>query len=208
MTHDAEIVFYLLAAVVVVGALGVVLVPNVVHAALFLICRCSASPGFYILLSSEFLALVQILVYGGAVATIILFGLMLTRGRDDAAGSARRRPEALAAVCSRRRCSARSSRCRSDATGPRDIDQVTIVAVQRTSAQALFNRWAVPFEIASGVLLVALIGAVVISTAGRGGGVGGDCCQRRYPLEHFLFVSARSCFRSASTACWRAATRC
>ena len=59
-------------------------VPNVVHAALFLILSLLAVAGFYILLSSEFLALVQVLIYAGAVATIILFGLMLTRGARPA----------------------------------------------------------------------------------------------------------------------------
>ena len=78
----AELVFYVFAIVAVLGALGVVLLPNVVHAALSLILTLLGVAGFYILLSSEFLALVQILIYGGAVATIILFGLMLTRGRD------------------------------------------------------------------------------------------------------------------------------
>src|SRR5262245_31427896 len=76
----AEIVFYLLAIVAIVAGIGTVTVPNVVHAALFLIVALVATAGFYILLSSEFLALVQILIYGGAIATIILFGLMLTRG--------------------------------------------------------------------------------------------------------------------------------
>ena len=76
----AEIVFYLLAIAAIVSAIGAVTVPNVVHAALFLIVSLLAVAGFYILLSSEFLALTQVLIYGGAVATIILFGLMLTRG--------------------------------------------------------------------------------------------------------------------------------
>ena len=65
----AEIVFYLLAIAAIVAAIGVVTVPNVVHAALFLILSLLGVAGFYILLSSEFLALVQVSIYGGAVAT-------------------------------------------------------------------------------------------------------------------------------------------
>src|SRR5688572_31909370 len=76
----AEVVFYLLAGLSITAAIGVVTVPNVVHAALFLILTLLSVAGFYIMLSSEFLALVQVLVYAGAVATIILFGLMITGG--------------------------------------------------------------------------------------------------------------------------------
>src|SRR5688500_19092709 len=78
----AEIVFLLLALVAIVGGIGVVTMPNVVHAALFLVVSLLATAGFYILLSSEFLALVQVLVYAGGGSVLILFGLMLTRGRD------------------------------------------------------------------------------------------------------------------------------
>src|SRR5690606_5502123 len=78
----AEAVFYILSIIAIIGALGVVTSQNVVHAAMYLILALLAVAGFYILLTSEFLALVQILTYGGAVATIILFGLMLTKSRD------------------------------------------------------------------------------------------------------------------------------
>ena len=54
------------------AAIGVVTVPNVVHAALFLILSLLGVAGFYILLSSEFLALVQILIYAGAVSILML----------------------------------------------------------------------------------------------------------------------------------------
>ena len=66
----AELVFYLIAAVAIIAAFGVVTAPNIVHSALFLIANLAGVAGFYILLSSEFLALVQILIYAGAVATI------------------------------------------------------------------------------------------------------------------------------------------
>jgi NADH:ubiquinone oxidoreductase subunit 6 (subunit J) len=52
-------------------------------------------------------------------------------------------------------------------TWPRDVEQVTVIPFD-TIGTALFNRWAVPFEIASGVLLVALVGAIVISMQEEG----------------------------------------
>ncbi len=77
-----EVIFYFVAAVTVFGALGVVLARNVVHSALFLILALLAVAGVFILLSAEFLAIVQILIYGGAVTILILFAMMLTRVRD------------------------------------------------------------------------------------------------------------------------------
>ncbi len=77
-----QVVFYIFAALAVGGGLGVVLSQNVVRAALSLILTLGAVAGLFILLAAEFLALVQLLVYGGAVAILMLFALMLTRARE------------------------------------------------------------------------------------------------------------------------------
>ena len=161
----AEIVFYLLALVAIVGGVGVVTMPNVVHAALFLVLSLLATAGFYILLSSEFLALVQVLVYAGGVSVLILFGLMLTRGRDlpgVAAGA--QWPVALVAsgVLVVGLLTAVL-----DSDWPRQTGFVTLVPIN-TLAGALFRDWLLPFEIASVVLTVALIGAIVISRQEEG----------------------------------------
>jgi len=78
----AEGFFYVVAAGTVAGGLGVVLLRNVVYAALSLIFTLLTVATLYILLASEFLALVQILIYAGAVTILLLFVLMLTRVRD------------------------------------------------------------------------------------------------------------------------------
>jgi NADH-quinone oxidoreductase subunit J len=161
----AETVFYLIAAVAIVSAIGVVTVPNVVHAALFLIGSLVAVAGFYILLSSEFLALVQILIYAGAVATIVLFGLMLTRGRDlPSVSMGAQWPVALVLVTA---LALTLLIAVVDTTWPRDAGEVTVVGLQ-TLGEALFTSWLLPFEVASVVLLVALIGAIVISRQEEG----------------------------------------
>jgi NADH-quinone oxidoreductase subunit J len=155
-----QVFFYLMAATVVGGGLGVVLVRNVVHAALFLIMSLLGVAGVYIMLSVEFLALVQILIYGGAVTVLILFTLMLTRVRElQGKLDGDQRP--LAAVAAIVLLGAFIAMI-SQTTWPRDIDQISTIPFNDIGA-ALFNRWAVPFEIASGVLLVALIGAIVLS---------------------------------------------
>ncbi|MYH41720.1 MAG: NADH-quinone oxidoreductase subunit J [Chloroflexi bacterium] len=78
-----EFVFWLVAAIVVGGALGTVLLPNIVYAALSLVATLLGVAGVYLLLGSEFLALAQVLIYGGGVVILLLFGLMLTNATDD-----------------------------------------------------------------------------------------------------------------------------
>ena len=78
-----ELVFWLVAAIVIAGALGTVLLPNVVYAALSLVAALLGVAGVYLLLGSEFLALAQVLIYGGGVVILLIFGLMLTNATDD-----------------------------------------------------------------------------------------------------------------------------
>ena len=160
-----EVFFYIMAGIVVVGALGVVLVRNIVYAALMLIMSLLGVAGIYILLSVEFLALVQILVYGGAVTVLVLFALMLTR-TDDLKAKLDGDQKPLAAVAAIALLGAFFAMI-SQTTWPRDVNQLTVVPFGDIG-DALFSRWAVPFEIASGVLLVALVGAVVIAMQEEG----------------------------------------
>ena len=81
-----SIVFYFLAAVTIIGALGVVLSPNVVHSALFLVLSFIGVAAIYFSIGAEFLGAVQLMVYSGAVAVLIVMAIMLTR-RDSMAQS-------------------------------------------------------------------------------------------------------------------------
>ena len=161
----AQGVFYLIAAIAVTGGLGVVLMRSAVYAALFLILAMLAVAGLYILLASEFLALVQVLIYGGAVTVLLIFALMLTRATDL--------PETM--VGSQWPIAALASSLLgglliaavATSNWPGDVGETTLVPFQ-TLGDALFRRWAVPFEIASLVLLVALVGAIVLSHQDEG----------------------------------------
>lgn len=163
----AEVVFYVLAGLSIAAAIGVVTVPNVVHAALFLIIALLGVAGFYILLSSEFLALVQILIYAGTVSILLLLALMLTRGAQQnlpSVGSGAQWPLALAVTTV---IAIALITAVLDSTWPGDTGQVTIVSLE-TLAGALFRDWLLPFEVVSIVLLVALIGAVVLAHEDEG----------------------------------------
>ena len=157
--------FYIFAATVLAGALGVVLARSTVYAALFLIVSLLGVAALYILLSVEFLALAQILIYGGAVMVLVLFALMLTRVRDlDTSLDGGQRP--LAAVAALSLFGAFIAMF-SQTEWPRDIGEITTVPFTAIGTD-LFGRWAVPFEIASAVLLVALVGAVVVAMQEEG----------------------------------------
>jgi NADH-quinone oxidoreductase subunit J len=161
-----QIFFDIMAATAIVGGLGVVLVRNTVYAALFLILSLMGVAGFYVLLSVEFLALVQVLIYGGAVTVLLLFALMLTRARDMFEGATDGPQKPLAAVVGLALLAAFITMIYKT-QWPRDVNELTTVPFNDIGT-ALFNRWAVPFEIASGVLLVALVGAVVIAMQEEG----------------------------------------
>ena len=74
-----DVVFWILTVTAVGAALGVVLVKDLFRAALLLIVVFMAVAGFFVLLSAEFLAVVQVLIYVGAIAILIIFAVMLTR---------------------------------------------------------------------------------------------------------------------------------
>jgi NADH:ubiquinone oxidoreductase subunit 6 (subunit J) len=154
-----------MAAAAVGGGLGVVLVRNVVYAALFLLLSLLAVAAFYILLATEFLALVQILIYAGAVTILLLFVLMLTRARDlpTALDGPQKPFAAVAGLALLGLLVTAVVRT----TWPRDVGTITRVPFE-SIGDALFRNWAVPFEVASLVLLVALVGAIVLARPEEG----------------------------------------
>ncbi len=152
--------FYAIGALSLVGAIGVVASRNVVYSALFLLMALLGVAGLYILLFAEFLALVQVLIYGGAVAIIVLFGLMLTRFRDTPVVLDNpQRP--LAAIASIAAFFVLGVVVTATKWAPK-VKELQPVKFG-DFGNKLFSQWVVPFEIASLVLLVALIGAIIIA---------------------------------------------
>ena len=77
--NSTQVIFIILSAVALIGALGVVVSRKLFHAAIFLVLSFVGVAGFYVLLDAEFLAMIQILVYVGAIAILIIFAIMLSR---------------------------------------------------------------------------------------------------------------------------------
>ncbi len=158
----AAALFYIMGAVAVIAALGTVLARNIVYAALSLIGAMVMIAGIFFILHADFLALVQLLIYAGAVGVLLIFGLMLTNTGLPATRPKDRLQRPIAFVAS-----AGFILLAGYAAMEKDWMQGAVPQLKRVLpadlAGALFRNWAIPFEIASLVLLVALIGAVVIS---------------------------------------------
>ena len=150
--------FIALAALTLGGGLGVVATRNVVHAALALLLSLLAVAGIYLILFAEFLAIVQVLIYGGAITIVLLFAIMLTRTAEYPRITDNRQwPLAAVAAVATLAVLAGSFWTKS-AVGTEPHNPVLT-----DLANSLFTRWAIPFEVASLVLLVALIGAIIIA---------------------------------------------
>ena len=160
--HD--VVFILIGLLTAGGALLTVTSKNLVHAALFLAVTLAGIAGVFLTLAADFLALVQLVVYVGAVAVLFLFGLMLTRapiGREALDNQNR----GLAIVVAGSLFVVLSGLIiQAVATGafgqgPFEIGYIGIEAI----GIAIFADWVLPFEVLSMLLLAALIGAIVLA---------------------------------------------
>jgi NADH-quinone oxidoreductase subunit J len=158
-----NIAFYVIAAVMVFGAIKVVTVKNMVHAALWLVIVFGAMAAQFILLAAEFIAVTQVLVYIGAIVVLFLFGIMLTRapmGRSnelDNGRSAKIVAGVVGAVLA-----VVLGYALWDGFGD---DEFGEFAVQRTAevSDSIFSTYLIPFEVISVLLLGALIGAIVLA---------------------------------------------
>ncbi|MET9991040.1 NADH-quinone oxidoreductase subunit J [Streptomyces mutabilis] len=158
-----EIAFLLVGLVTFGAAVVTVTTRQLVHAALWLVVALGGLAVEYLLLTAEFIAWVQVLIYLGAVVVLILFGLMLTRapiGRSPDADSGNRWAALTVAVAA----AAALVWVVVDAfrTTWIDLDGPAAGSTAVTGA-SLFQNWVLPFEALSVLLLAALVGAIVLS---------------------------------------------
>jgi NADH-quinone oxidoreductase subunit J len=156
-----QICFGVLAAAMVISALRVVTTKNLVHAALYLTVVLAGAAGIYILLAAEFVAVTQVLVYIGAVVVLVLFGLFLTRAPLGAAQDLDNSQRWVAAVVSLLLVGGLGVVLQRAFKG----QHVVVHQIFRTSdvGVSIFHDFVIPFEVASVLLLAALVGAVVIA---------------------------------------------
>ena len=162
-----EIAFVLVGIATLGAALVTVTTRQLVHAALWLIVALGGLAVEYLLLTAEFIAWVQVLIYVGSVVVLLLFGLMLTRapiGRSPDADSENRWAALAVALAS----AGTLVWVVVDAfrTTWIELDGPAQGSTKATGA-FLFRHWVLPFEALSVLLLAALVGAIVLSRKGR-----------------------------------------
>jgi len=157
--HPSPLLFWPLAVITVAGALGVLLLRNVLHAALALMVAFLGVAGLYLGLCAPFLAAVQVMVYVGAVCVLLAFAVMLTEHSEERAGPALNRmaPAALvvagAALLLFSSLLLRSPWSEGPSGFAFDIE---------TLGRALVGEWVLPFELLSLVLLSAALGGICL----------------------------------------------
>lgn len=152
------IAFWILAVVTIGAALGVMAARNLLHAVLFLILAFIGVAGFFLLLSAEFLAMAQIIIYVGAIAVLVLFAVMLTPHAGHSNGETKMvLPAGLLSLC----LAAIFIFVLTD-TDWSKLTSAPGVGVTDLG-QALLSTWVLPFEMASVLLTAALVGAIMLS---------------------------------------------
>lgn len=155
-----EIVFWVMAVCAIGGAIGVVSSRKLFHSALYLILSFFGVTGFYVLLSAGFLAVVQLLIYIGAIAILILFAIMFSRGMMAARSQANRQwwlslPIAIVLFVVLISIIGTVDWPLSDMEPSSNmVEELGI---------AFLGSYLIPFEVVSILLSVALIGAIILA---------------------------------------------
>lgn len=170
----ADIIFWVIAISSIVAALAVVILRDLFRAALFLIVSFLGVAGMFVLLRAEFLAVVQVLVYVGAISVLIIFAILMTRDVEEGSPSNRfRLPMAIfsalfAAAAIYIAVSADwntlEASIASGAISCETLEKIREVYSNTipTIGHLLLRDFVLAFEVASVVLLAALIGALAL----------------------------------------------
>ncbi len=162
----SDVVFTILAVVIVVSGLMVVSLRNIFHCALALIVCLSAVAGIFILLGAEFLAAAQILIYVGAVSILMIFAIMLTSRLGTQKNSQTNENVAVAVVAALFFFG--FAWFTIDATDVWNLADTPLPANNTFEiGRLLMSDFMVPFEVVSVLLVAALIGAIMLAREER-----------------------------------------
>jgi NADH-quinone oxidoreductase subunit J len=157
------IIFYVLAALAAIGALSLILQKHPIHSALSLIVVMVALAGLYLLMGAEFVAAVQIIVYGGAIMVLFVFVIMLLNaGVEEHTNFSKLAgylgvPLGLALTAFIAAAIARSTET-VQAASPTLSARTT-----KSISEMIFKQFVYPFELTSFLILVAILGAIVLA---------------------------------------------
>jgi NADH-quinone oxidoreductase subunit J len=156
------ILFFVLAAVAVGGAINLILQTHPIHSALALIVVMVALAGIYLLLGAELLAMVQIIVYAGAIMVLFVFIIMLLNAGQEERTSLSRAATYVGLPCGALLTALLAWRMTLSQPGPlapgTDPEEVS-----RALSGMLLTNYVFPFELTSILILVAILGAVALA---------------------------------------------
>ncbi len=163
MTPDV-ILFLILAVIAIVAALGMLLSSNAVYSALYLILNLATIAVFYLLLGAPFIAMVQVTVYAGAIMVLFLFVIMLLGAEQLRRARTLGWQQPLAVVLAVTLVAEATYIIFTKAGSLPDIEAVAAdFGSPQAIGELLFNQYLLPFEVTSVLLLVAMIGAIVMT---------------------------------------------
>jgi len=166
------ILFLILALVAIATALGMLFSRHAVYSAIFLVLNFVTVAVFYILLGAPFIAMSQVTVYAGAIMVLFLFVIMLLGAQDLPPSKALpwQRPLAgiLALILTAESVYILTVRARPDGLVTQPAASVNTMDSLRAMATMLFNQYLFPFEVTSILLLVAMVGAIVLTKREKG----------------------------------------
>ena len=162
-----QVGFAYFAAVIVFCALMVVVSRNPVHSALFMLPLFFHVAGIYIMLNAEFIAAIQVLVYAGAIMVLFLFVIMLVKSEFVKGKKSFLASWPVVAAFAVTLCgflmSALVSSSFSGRRGEYTVDAVRQAGNSQLIGKVIFTDYLFPFEVASIILLVAMVGAIVLA---------------------------------------------
>lgn len=161
-----EVIFWVLTVIAISCALGVILSRNPVSSVLFLIATFFAVSGHYILMNAQFLAIVNIIVYAGAIMVLFLFVIMLMNLNADTEPQKNRLVQ-LAGVVSGGILFLVILAALKSSTNNTMQQTATDIGLIKNLGKTLFTKFVLPFEISSVLFLSAMIGAVVLGKKGQ-----------------------------------------
>jgi NADH-quinone oxidoreductase subunit J len=159
------VIFFSLSAFTLLAGVMVVTVKNIIHAALWLIASFFSVGALYLLMEAEFIAIVQVLVYVGAISILVLFAIMLTRHvtGEGVRQLYKRWWVALLVAAALFGLLIVPTMLNYDWESAVNSPPPSGIASAAEIGRAFMSEYLLPFEIASVLLLVALIGAIVIA---------------------------------------------
>ena len=162
--NTLEILFYALSALAIVSAVMVLISKNPIHSVLWLILVFFAISGHYILLNAQFLAIVNIIVYAGAIMVLFLFVIMLMNVKKDQEPQKQHLVKFIGVIAGGSFLTLLIALVKqtSQLQGKTVLLKEGTIGLIHPLGKALFSDYVVPFEISSVLFLSAMVGAVII----------------------------------------------